>query len=108
MKCIDITLIEYQVGIMLNGMTIDNMIIGGPAYNSRVLDKGDVICKIDQMPVSLEELPHALLGSDVPGSSVVLTVRKISGRTLDVGLKRMATSVISDRCRMFELFAVKE
>ena len=94
-----------QVGIMFSGARIDNMIIGGPAYNSRMLDRGDVVCRIDRAAVNVEDLQSALSGCDIPGSSVVLTVQKTSGRIMDVVLKRMAISVIADRCKMFELFA---
>ncbi len=90
---------------MFSGMTVDNMIIGGPAFNSKLLERGDVICQIDRTPVIMDELQQSLLGSDVPSSTVVLTVRKKTGRIIDVPLKRMAISVISDRCKMFELFA---
>ena len=60
-----------QVGIMFSGTKVDNMIIGGPAYNSRLLDKGDVVCQIDKRPVNVEDLQSSLSGSDIPGSSVV-------------------------------------
>ncbi len=90
---------------MFSGMTVDNMIIGGPAYNSKLLERGDVICQIDRTPVIMDDLQQSLHGSDVPNSTVVLSVRKKTGRIIDVPLKRMAISVISDRCKMFELFA---
>ena len=32
-----------QVGIMLNGTTIDGVVFGGPAYNSQRIVRGDVI-----------------------------------------------------------------
>jgi hypothetical protein len=95
--------------MMLSGMVIDNMVMGGPAFNSAMLDRGDVIVQIDHQDVSMDGLSTALLGSDIPGSSVVITVKKCSpelnGRTVDVVLTRMATSFIADRCRMFELYA---
>ncbi len=44
---------EGQVGMMLSGNVIDNILIGGPAYNSQhakgkksVLAKGDVIVAV--------------------------------------------------------------
>ena len=95
--------------MMLSGMVIDNMVMGGPAYNSGMLDKGDIIVQIDHQDVSVDGLSIALLGSDVPGSSVVITVKKsrpeLNGKTIDVVLTRMETSFIADRCRMFELYA---
>ena len=64
---------------MLNGRTINNLAEGGPAYKSKQLDKGDVILRVDGHDVTLESCPDALVGNDVPGSSVTLTVQKGSG-----------------------------
>ena len=132
---------------MLNGLTIDNMVVGGPAYNSGQLQQNDVISQIDGLPVSIENIHDALLGSDVPGSTVTITVRRgfrearpvavekpdplwfaksggslpgsfkdkigspsvqnsQSGSTHVVVLVRMATEIIADRRRMFELFTI--
>ena len=99
---------------MMNGAIIDNMVIGGPAYNSEQLGKGDVILEVDGRPVTSENLHEALLGADVPGTQFVIKVRKAGvggflgspeqGIVKDVLLTRMATEVIADRRRMFELF----
>ena len=32
---------------MLCGVTVDSTVIGGPAYNSRQLDRDDVILRVD-------------------------------------------------------------
>jgi hypothetical protein len=64
------------VGIMFNGLTIDNMVVGGPAYNSGQLEQGDVVLQIDHAPITAEGLLPALIGSDIPGTTVTLTVRK--------------------------------
>ena len=94
---------------MLSGMVIDNMVMGGPAYNSGMLDRGDVIIQIDHQDITVDGLSTALLGSDVPGSSVVITVQKsdpkLNSKKIDVVLTRMSTAFIADRCRMFELYA---
>ena len=58
------------VGIMFNGLVIDNMVVGGPAYNSGQLEPGDAILQIDHAPVTAEGLQQALIGSDVPGTTV--------------------------------------
>ena len=42
-----------QIGILLCGVTIDNMIIGGPAYNSRQLEIGDIILQVDGVAATL-------------------------------------------------------
>ena len=65
-----------QVGIMLNDLIIDNMVIGGPAYKCKQLDKGDKIIKVDGYDVDENNFQKILLGDDIPGSSVILTVLK--------------------------------
>jgi C-terminal processing protease CtpA/Prc len=105
--------VRVQVGLMMNGAVIDNMVIGGPAYNSEQLDKGDVILEVDGKPVNPDTLHEALLGADIPGTKFVVKVKKASsggmwssdsGAIKNVTLTRMATEVIADRRRMFELF----
>ncbi len=131
---------------MLNGLTIDNMVVGGPAYNSSQLRQNDVIVQIDGVPVTAENIHVSLLGSDVPGSTVTITVKRgyteapraaekpdplwfakagqgqpsgslkdksvrdassvQGGTTHSVVLVRMATEIIADRRRMFELFTI--
>ena len=91
------------MGIVLNGLVIRNLIVDGPAFNSRMLDEGDTICQINHSNVTSNELPSLLQGSQ--GSSVVLTVRKKGSEELtEISLVRVATSSIFDRCKMFELF----
>jgi hypothetical protein len=63
---------QVQVGMMLMGCTIENMVMGGPAYNSYKLDKGDIILKVDGKPVDEDSLLPALIGSDVPGEEMAL------------------------------------
>ena len=64
------------VGVMFNCLVIEAMVVGGPAYNSGQLEPGDTILQIDHSPVTAEGLQQALIGSDVPGTTVTLTVRK--------------------------------
>ena len=62
--------------MMLKGLAIDNMVIGGPAHNTGLLEKGDLIIAIDGVAVTEETIHAALLGDDIPGSQVVLTIRR--------------------------------
>lgn len=97
---------KSTVGMMLVGNTVDNMVIGGPAYNSQKLNKGDVLLKVDDVEVDGERLHDMLIGQDIPGTFLNLTVRDAgSGHLKEVTLKRMATSAIADRVRIFEVFA---
>ena len=61
---------------MLNDLIIDNMVIGGPAYKCKQLDKGDKIIKVDGYDVDENNFQKILLGDDIPGSPVILTVLK--------------------------------
>eukprot|EP00961_Rhodomonas_salina_P052758 707402-Rhodomonas_salina.2 len=65
-----------QVGMMLADRVIDNMVVGGPAFNSQVLAKGDTIVKVDGFEVDADNHLEMIIGSDVPGSVVKLTVAK--------------------------------
>ena len=61
---------------MLCGLVIEGMVVGGPAFNSRQLARGDVIVLVDGTPATQENVHSMLVGDDAPGSSVVVTVRK--------------------------------
>jgi hypothetical protein len=111
------------VGIMLHGIKIENTLIGGPSFG--LLEKGDVIVRIDGEDVTEADVFEKLRGCDIPGSQVVITVERfgsnspLSARSLrdfdgldtrevDVVVTRMATAEIADRRRMFDLFTVLE
>ena len=105
---------KSTVGLMLNDLCIYNMVIGGPAYKCKQLEVGDEIVKVDGVKVStdrFDDFQKALIGSDVPGSSVSITVRKPSedgltfdGKEVTVMLRRMAREEMADHVKMFELF----
>jgi C-terminal processing protease CtpA/Prc len=65
-----------QLGIILNGTSIIDTIPGGPGFNSRQLVPGDVIMKIDGVSVTPSNINTAIVGNDVTGTPVVLTVAK--------------------------------
>jgi C-terminal processing protease CtpA/Prc len=98
---------------MLSGTVIDNMVMGGPAYNSDKLCKGDVILEVENKPVTAESVHDALLGNDLPGTTLKIKVKRIgdpslsrepNGGGIEVPLTRMASEVIADKRQMFELF----
>ena len=70
---------------MLHGVVIDHMIEGGPAHKSNQLEPGDVVLKVDGKDVTEDTLPGMVIGSDMPGSIVTLTVQKASE---EVSLRR--------------------
>ena len=86
---------------MLNGCAIDN-VLPAMAMHADLL-KGDIIIKVDGNPTNPESVPKQLLGDDIPGTSVMLTIlRGNVERTIQ--LIRMATSDIADMRRVFEVF----
>ena len=60
----------------MNGTTIIDTIPGGPGFNSRQLVPGDIILKIDGVSVTSSNINTALVGNDVTGTPVVLTIAK--------------------------------
>lgn len=69
---------------------------------------GDTILKVDKNEVTMEDYESALLGCDVPGSRIQLSILKPDGREVDVTLSRMARSEMADSVKMFEYFTTLE
>ena len=65
-----------QIGIMLNGTMIDNCVVGGPAYNTRKLEHGDVIKFVDKTFATRFDIHDLLIGKDIPGTFVTMIVAK--------------------------------
>lgn len=86
---------------MLNGLTINNMVEGGPAYKSKQLEKGDIILSVDGQDVTLESCPDALIGNDVPGSMVTMTVQTGGCSDKVRGLARLSDALCDNltHCR---------
>ena len=96
------------LGIMIQGNVISSMCFGGPAFNSKLLEKNDAIVGIDGVSVNEDSIYEHLLGSDIPGSRVTLTVIKhVTRQRVDVELSRMSAEeddVFAERQRLFERF----
>lgn len=54
------------------------MVVGGPAFNSQKLDRGDELTRVDGERVTEGNRHKLLVGNDVPGAVVTLTVKKQS------------------------------
>jgi C-terminal processing protease CtpA/Prc len=72
------------VGIILRGTIIESMVVGGPAFTSKSLGRGDEILEVDGKPVTEKTIEILLAGNDKPGSLVVLTVSKGSDRVSEI------------------------
>ena len=70
---------------MMNGITVDNTVMGGPAYNSKQITHGDVILKVNGTIATKDNILDLLVGNDIPGSPVELRVAKggIKASTVD-------------------------
>ena len=85
--------------------SIDGMAVGGPAYNCEELMQGDVLLMVDDEPVDADNCYDKLVGSDVRGSIVKLTVRCVARQQIkDVLLRRMSHLRMRNNLRMFEIF----
>jgi hypothetical protein len=111
------------VGIMLCGTKVQNTLIGGPSAG--LLEKGDILLRIDGEPVTEDDVVAKLKGCDIPGSQILITVGRRGSTSpnskipsdadeggvvneIDILVTRMATSDIADRRRMFDLFTILE
>ncbi len=96
------------VGLQLDGCVVDNMVVGGPAFNCRRIHEGDTILSIDGKTVTNDNIMTSLVGLDLPGSAVTLTLDQ-KGVTKDVSLKRMDSVIISGKLKLFDHFTrIKE
>ena len=91
---------KSTVGMTLLGCKVEHTIIGGPAHN--VVNEGDVVVLVDNQPVTAENVTQRLLGGDVPGSIVLLTLKDSGGRTRNAAVARMDSSLIADKRQLFE------
>ena len=64
------------MGIIMNGTTIDLTVVGGPAYNSKQLEPGDIILNVDGKKATEENIKELLIGKDIPGSEVDILLEK--------------------------------
>jgi len=83
---------------------VENTLLGGPAWDSGLIVKGDKILAVDGEPVTGKNVTSLLVGEDVPGSIVKIDLQR-GQESLQVQLTRMPTSKIADRRKMFEYFA---
>lgn len=54
------------VGLLVHGLTVANIVVGGPAYAAMRLSPGDIIINVDGQEVTEDTFPDAVVGCDVP------------------------------------------
>ena len=84
--------------------TISAVMVGGPAFNSKKIHKGDTMLAIDGHEVKGADILNLLKGVDTPGSVVTLILQREQGETVTVKLQRMARELIADKSKLFDLF----
>jgi len=89
--------------------------VAGPAYTSRAVEAGDSLLKVDGEKATPENFRHLLIGCDVPGSHVTLTISKGQGswealspraneRIEEVTMHRTARSEMNDNVSLLFTF----
>ncbi len=68
------------MGLILKGTMIDSVVVGGPAFLSTCLGRGDVVLEVDGRNVTDQTIEILLAGNDKPGSLAVLTVAKCNDK----------------------------
>jgi hypothetical protein len=69
---------KATVGLMLKGTVVDNLLMGGPAFTSGLIMKGDVILAVDGKEAKPEDVHIALQGNDTPGSPVKVSAQLLT------------------------------
>lgn len=96
---------KSTLGMILNGLTVDQMLAGGPAWTAG-LEQGADIVAVDGEAVTLYNLHELLRGSDIPGSKVTLSVRlPEAGEARTAVLTRLPTRGIAVKRALFEHMA---
>lgn len=68
----------WQLGIILNGLMVVDTITGGPAYDK--LFRGNEIVEVDGKAATEKNVRDLLIGCDVPGTIVTLTVSRLGAQ----------------------------
>ena len=90
------------LGIGLSGVKVVDVLVDGPADKSGVIEVGDEIVQVDGVGVTGATLNRFLIGTDVPQTTVALTLRKTDEGRAHVAIKRMASSEVAWKRCMFE------
>lgn len=81
-------------------IVIRDVMVGGPAWKSQQLFKGDTILSIDGRQLHGDEILKALQGNSIPGTLVKLEVRK-AGSVRETSPFHFSTSFSSSSSSSF-------
>jgi C-terminal processing protease CtpA/Prc len=83
---------------------IEYILVGSPAFNSKMVEKGDVIVAVDGKAINGDAMFMSAL-ADRQGTSVTLSIKKQGENApVDVELQSMPTNLIADKRKIFDLF----
>jgi hypothetical protein len=97
-----------QVGMILGGstgLTIEDLVVGGPAFTCEQLVRGDEMLMVDDEIVNADNCFDRLIGCDEPGSLVKITFRSASSQQVkNVILTRVSATEMLNNVRVLQNF----
>ena len=96
------------IGMILSGCHVDNVLVGGPAMMEGI-ERGDEVLQINGRDVNSENIHQLLIGDDVPGRKIMLSIRKRgTDRQENISVERIPTASMLDRVQLFRLFTEQQ
>lgn len=99
-----LSVVLLQVGLMVQGRVVSDIVAGGPAFYSGRVDAGDYVAAVDgQADLDDAGVLNALSGNH-GSESVTLLLEKggRGGSSASVVLRREDTDMLLDRLKLFE------
>jgi hypothetical protein len=96
---------KTTVGLLMRNKCVDDVVVGGPAFNSQHIHRGDELVMVNGHTVrpEVDSVSKLITGNDLIGSSVTLRMRKLNGTTVDVDLVRMQHERVVTRRKIHEI-----
>ena len=96
------------IGMILRGCHVEHVLVGGPAMMEGI-ERGDEVLQIHGRDVNSENIHQLLIGDDVPGHKIPLSIRKHgTGRQEGIAVERIPTASMLDRVQLFRLFTEQQ
>ena len=95
---------KTTVGLVLRNTSVEDSVMGGPAYSCQRIHRGDVLTSINGQAVKEgDSVGKLITGGDLVGSCVRLSFKKLTGATFQVDLTRIPHERVGARRKVFEL-----
>jgi hypothetical protein len=96
------------IGMILSGCHVEHVLVGGPAMMEGI-ERGDEVLQIHGRDVNSENIHQLLIGDDVPGRKIPLSIRKRgTDRQENIAVERIPISSVLDRVQLFRLFTEQQ